>query len=124
MKNIAKKYFGCVDVDMEAVRFKKRSIKTKQHREFDYILICNDILLINETKSNPRSEYAKEFVDFIKSGEIWDYFEEYKDKKLIPIFSTLHLPNNVLSYLTSNNIYAVAMKGDEMDVLNYNEVKK
>ncbi|MCX7760171.1 MAG: hypothetical protein N2Z81_03200 [Hydrogenothermaceae bacterium] len=123
IETIAKKYFGCVDVIFDGIRIKKRHFADRgKRREFDFILVCDDVILLNETKANPRPEYAKEFVEFVKSGEFWDYFPEYRDKKLIPIFSTLYMPEDIVSYLTKNKIYALAMKGDEMDILNYNEV--
>lgn len=123
IETIAKKYFGCVDVEFDGLRIKKRhSTEKGKIKEFDFILICENIILVNETKANPKPEYAKEFVEFIKSGEFWEYFPEYKNKRLVPIFSTLYMPENIVKYLTDNGIYAMAMKGDEMDILNFNEI--
>ncbi|PMQ01786.1 MAG: hypothetical protein CBR30_03705 [Dictyoglomus sp. NZ13-RE01] len=119
---VAKKYFGCEDFDFFAVRVRRRNTKDRsKFREFDVIAIWNDNVIINETKSNPRMEYINEFIDVLK--EIYDYFPEYKDKKIIPIFSSLYLPEEVVVYLTKKKIYAMAMKDDNMDILNFDKVK-
>ena len=46
------------------------------------------------------------------------YFTEYKKKKLIPIFASLYLSEDIVKYLSKNKIYAMAMKDDIMDILN------
>jgi len=53
----------------------------------------------------------------VKAGEFFSYFPEYKGMKLIPVFSSLYLSDSVVTYLSKNKIYAMAMKGDTMDIL-------
>jgi len=50
--------------------------------------------------------------------EVYDYFPIHKDKKIIPVFSSFYLPEDVVKYLTKNKIYALGMKDDTMDILN------
>ena len=115
---IAKKYFGCEDIDFFAVRVEKRDKKRNVTREFDTIAVCGNKVILNETKSTPRQNYLKEFAEFVKKGEFFKYFSEYKGMELIPIFSSLYLTETVVKYLTKNKIYAMAMKNDTMDILN------
>jgi hypothetical protein len=123
IKGVAKKYFGCEDFDFFAVRIKKRHSKDKtKRREFDCIAVCDEIVILNETKSNPKIEYINDFIEVLK--EFYDYFPEYRDKKLIPIFASMYLSDDLVRYLTKNGIYAMAMKEDIMDLLNYEELKK
>ena len=117
---IAKEYFGCEDIDFFAVRIEKRDKKRNITREFDVIAICNGKVILNETKSTPRQSYVDEFVDFIKAGEFFEYFPEYKGMDLIPIFSSLYLSEAIVRRLTRSKIYAMAMKDDTMDILNPN----
>ena len=122
IKGIAKQYFGCEDFDFFAVRIKKRhSIDRAKRREFDCIAVCDEIVILNETKSTPRIEYINDFIAVLK--EFYDYFPEYKGKKLIPIFASMYLSDDLVRYLTKNGIYAMAMKEDTMDLLNYEEVR-
>ena len=121
ISGIAREYFGCKDLDFFGVRIRKKNTKdASKVREFDVIAVCDDKVIINETKSNPKIEYINEFINVLK--EIYDYFPEYKDKKIIPIFSSLYIPEDLVTYLTKNRIYAMAMKDDTMDILNFEQV--
>ena len=115
---VAREYFGCEDIDFFAVRIEKRDKKRNVTREFDIIALCGNKVILNETKSTPRQNYLKDFVEFVKKGEFFKYFPEYKGMELIPIFSSLYLSDTMVKYLTKNKIYAMAMKGDTMDILN------
>jgi len=76
-------------------------------------------LFINtQATAERKTEYVKEFIDFLKSGELFEYFPEYSEKKIIPIFASLFIPEDVIRYLTKNKIYAMALKGDIMDIVN------
>ena len=121
ISGIAREYFGCKDLDFFGVRIRKKNTKdTSKVREFDVIAVCDDKVIINETKSNPKIEYINEFINVLK--EIYDYFPEYRGKKIIPIFSSLYIPEDLVTYLTKNRIYAMAMKDDTMDLLNFEQV--
>ncbi len=123
IKGIAKEYFGCEDFDDFMVRRKKRHSKDKsKQREFDCIAVCDEIVILNETKSNPKIEYINDFIGVLK--EFYDYFPEYRGKKLIPVFASMYLSDDLVRYLTRNGIYAMAMKEDTMDLLNYEDLKE
>src|SRR3972149_332492 len=114
---IAREYFKCEDMEFFGLRVTKRNSKDKsKSREFDIIAVCGDTVIINETKSSPRVDYINEFLEILK--EVCDYFPEYESKKIIPIFSSLYIPENVVTYLTKVKIYAMATKDDVMDLLN------
>ncbi|HEB75040.1 MAG TPA: hypothetical protein ENJ04_01635 [Nitrospirae bacterium] len=115
---IAREVFGCKEMDFFAVRIEKRDKKGNVTREFDVIAVCDKKVLLNETKSTPRQSYLEEFAEFVKSGKFFSFFPEYKGMKLVPIFSSLYLSDSVVEYLSKNKIYAMAMKGDTMDILN------
>ncbi|OQA13081.1 MAG: hypothetical protein BWY64_03779 [bacterium ADurb.Bin363] len=121
IKFIVERYFNCKKADCQsfAIRYEKQHPKVKgTQREFDVIAVYPDKVIVNETKSNPKPELAVEFIDFIKSGEFFEYFPEYKSKELIPIFASFHIPENVLKKLSKNKIYAMGIKEDTMDILN------
>lgn len=125
IRTIAQKYFSCVDVEFEGIRVKKQNtINKSKRREFDFIVVCEEVVVLNETKSKPRAEDVIKFAEFISSKEFFEYFPEYKNKKLIPVFSSIYLSEDIVNLLTKNGIYALAFKGSEMDLLNYSEVKK
>ncbi len=118
---IAKEYFGCDELEDFMVRRKVRSKKDRtQKREFDVFAVCDDKVVINETKSTPRIDYINDFIEILK--EIYDYFPEYKEKKIIPIFASLYMPDDIVSFLTKNGIYAMGMKEDTMNLINFSEI--
>jgi F0F1-type ATP synthase membrane subunit b/b' len=119
---IARQYFDVPGVDFLTVRARKRSSSDPSRiKEFDGIAVSGKYFFVNETKSNPKPEYAKEFVESLP--EIADFFPEYADRKLIPVFSSLYIPPEVVVYLSRNGVYAMGMKDDGMDLLNFNEVE-
>lgn len=120
---IAKEYFGAEELDFLGVRISKRNVKDRSKmREFDVIAMWNDKVIINETKSTLKVEYINEFMNVLR--EIEDYFPEYKGKEIIPIFSSLYLSDEIVKYLTKKKIYAMALRDDTMDLLNFEKIKK
>lgn len=118
---IARTYFGCEDLDFFGLRITKKNLRDKsKSREFDIIAMTGGMFIINETKATPRVEYIQEFVETLK--EVPDYFPEAREKRIIPVFSSLYLPQNVITYLTRMKIYAMAIKDDTMDLLNYRSI--
>ncbi|MEE4356852.1 MAG: OmpH family outer membrane protein [Desulfococcaceae bacterium] len=118
---IAREYFDVPEPDFITVRARKRSSSDPSRiKEFDGIAVSERYFFVNETKSNPKPEYAKEFVESLP--EIPDFFPEYADRKLIPVFSSLYIPPEVVKYLSRNGVYAMGMRDDGMDLLNFDEV--
>jgi len=121
MKFIAEKYFNREKSDCQsfAIRFEKKHPKIQgREKEFDVIALYPNKVIVNETKFNPKLELAVKFIDFIKSGEFFEYFPEYKGKELIPVFASFHIPDNVIKKLSKNKIYAMGIREDTMDILN------
>jgi hypothetical protein len=121
---VAKDIFGCEDIE----DFMVRRYKTKPHdkssrKEFDVIAVCRNKVILNETKATPRTSYIDDFIEFLKNKEFEDYFPEYKEKELIPIFSSLYLPPDVVTRLSNNRIYAMAMSDTTMEILNYEQCR-
>ncbi|MBM4067116.1 MAG: hypothetical protein FJ266_16030 [Planctomycetes bacterium] len=121
VREIAQKYFGCSDEEDFMVRRYKRKVKAKEkRREFDIIAVYDTMVMLVEVKSTPRVQYIDEFVAVLK--EIYEYFPEYKGKRLVPVFAALYLPDEAIAYLTKNGIYAMAIKDDMMDLMNFDDV--
>ena len=117
---LAKVYFGCEELDYIAIRVRKRSIADRsRRREFDTIAACEGIFILNETKSSPTARDVDRFAKFLSSGELFDYFPEYRECRVYPIFSSLYMDEALVTYLSRKGIYALAMKDDTMDILNF-----
>lgn len=112
---IATDYFEIKDIQRIMVNIK---MKYPQSREFDVIVVSENKVILNETKSTPRISYIEDFIDFLKTDQFFTYFPEFKGRKIIPVFSSLHLDESVVAFLSKNKIFALAMKDDTMDILN------
>lgn len=123
VRTVATTLFGCTDVDSYSVRVMRRSRKDRTRlTEFDVLITCGNYLFINETKANPQAEYVSEFAEKLK--KVFDFLPEHQEKTVVPIFSSLHLPEPVVQLLTKHKIYAMALGGETMELLNYDAVKQ
>lgn len=124
VREIGQKYFGCdedSDEDFMVRRFRRKTKDKGQRREFDVIAVYEDKVILVEVKSTPRMQYIDEFVATLK--EFREYFPEYLNRKVIPVFASLYLPDEVIAYLTKHGIYAMATRDDMMDLMNFGEMK-
>ena len=122
-KPVLEKYFKCeiTDIDMNRKR-KKDNLKD----EFDVIAVsdpCKTVYLI-EVKATPKIEYVNDFKDK-KVERFKTLFPEYNNYKLVLIFASLRIDEDVVNYLTKNKIYAMAYKEWEyMDILNFDKLNQ
>ncbi len=122
MRTIAQQLFGCEYIDHFGVRIERRNIKARSIiNEFDVVLACQDYLFINETKSRSDNVYIDQFTE--KLALIFEYFPEHSGKTVVPVFSSLSLPEKTVAYLTEKNILAMAMGGETMELLNFDVLK-
>ena len=56
------------------------------------------------------------------SGIAREYFGCSDIKDFTDIFLFIYIPEDLVTYLTKNRIYAMAMKDDTMDLLNFEQV--
>ena len=123
LRRIARDELGCGDERIFSVTMSRvRSDDPHRRQEFDALYVGTRAVLLNETKSTALSEYAKDFVEFLKGGEFALYFPEYRELPLVAVFSSLRLPDDVITYLTRNGIYAVSMGEETMQVRNRDAV--
>ena len=113
--------FG-VELDTLAVRVSRKHPHDRgREREFDIVATDASRFFLNETKSNPRMEYAKEFVESL--DEVLEYFPEFGDRTLVPILSSLSLPTAVFDYLSAHDCYAMMMGEEHIEIVNSDRVK-
>ncbi len=120
---IAQELFG-IDkiVDFSVRRIIYHPTDKSRLKDFDALLIASDAIVLNETKSTVRQSYIDEFIAFIPT--VFEYLPEHRGKKVIPVFSSLYIPEQFVRYLTANKIYAMAMGDETMEILNYNDIPK
>ena len=125
IRRLAREVFGCGDLQNFATRtVRARSDDRSREREFDALYVGTRAVLLNQTKASARPEYARAFVEFLESGQFAQYVPEYRELPIVPVFSSLSIPADVVTYLTRRGIYAVAMGDEAMQVLNLDEVRR
>ena len=81
VRRLAGAMFECGDEEIFTPSLSRvRSDDRSRRREFDALYVGTRAVLINETKSSPRSQDAQAFVDFLQSGEFALYFPEYRER--------------------------------------------
>ena len=125
LRTIAHKYFGCPVVSSLASNVEHNIVVDgkKEHVEYDAIAVCGSQLIVNETKAKPKTTDVKSFIDK-QLKWIFECYPEHQGKIVIPVFSSLHIPENILKNLTKHKIYALSSFGETMDLLNFEEVQK
>jgi len=118
---IAEEYFHINTLDLFAVRVRKRkTTDTSVVREFDIVAASEKYVLVNETKSTPKIDYIHEFIEMLPQFK--EFFPEYQNRIVLPIFSSLYLPEEIVQYLSKHHIYALGMADETMDVLNFTQI--
>jgi hypothetical protein len=119
---IAKEIFGINEILDFSVRRTIRNIVDKsKSKEFDVLLFYPDGVIVNETKSTVRMKDLHEFIAFLQD-EIYEYLPEVRKMKIIPIFASFSIPDNMIKFLSKNGIYAMALSDETMQLLNADEV--
>ena len=112
------KYFGIVPEDTMP---RRRIRKGDQTTEVDILALAEDKAFVVEVKASPdRTEYIHDFIEKLK--ELPGFIPEVKNYKVIPICAGLDMQKNTVSFLTKNNIYAMIVRGDLLEILNFKEI--
>ena len=91
-------------------------------KEFDIVAVAPPYVFLNETKSNPRMEYVREFIDSL--SEFFQWLPRYNHLRLVPIFSSLYLPPEVVAHLSSAGCYAMMLDDDHLEIVNFDELHR
>ena len=124
IRRLAREMFDCGELRQFWTRMSaSRSDDPSRTREFDALYVGTRAVLLNETKSSPRASDARRFAAFLESGELACYFPEYRKLPIVAAFSSLSIPDDLVTYLTRRGIYAIAMGDEAMQVLNLDAVR-
>ncbi len=118
---ICKEYFKC-EPNIIMTRQFIRTPDKSQSAEFDIIAVCDDFVLLNETKTTATLEYINTFSEFVKSGKFFNFFPIYSELKLVPVFSAINITDKLIDELTNKGIYAMVPKGNTMDLINFKQI--
>lgn len=84
--------------------------------EFDTIVVGPTAVVLGEAKSSPTRQSAEEFA--AKAGQFFDFFPEYRGRRLIAVLGSWAMPDPVVERLTELGVYAMQMGEDTMELVN------
>ena len=124
VRRLAPEVFDCGRLQHFATRVScNRKDDLAREREFDALYVGTRAVLLNDTKSSPRINDARRFARFVERGEFARYFPQYRELPIVPVFSSLSIPEDMVEYLTGRGIYVLAMGDEDMQVLNLEAVR-
>jgi hypothetical protein len=114
VRRLAVEHFGFPVIELFALRVTRR--QQGNEGEFDTLVVGPDTVILGEAKSTPSVEYADEFAAKLKV--FFDYFPEYRGRRLVAVFGSWAIPDVVVERLTAHRIYAMRMGEDTMELAN------
>jgi hypothetical protein len=120
LDSVLSKYFNCEAI-LEGQRMLRR--KKGENYEVDAIAACKDKVFMIEVRSTPRIQYIDEIKE--KSQRFFEFFPEFKTKKLYLILGSITFPEEVIKYASKQGIYVMGWRNwDYMDILNFEEIRE
>ena len=85
-------------------------------REYDALVVCENAILVNETKSKLLAAHVDAFV--AKLEELPLVFSEYAGRRVVGVLASLAVDAGVLAYASRSGVAVLAMGEDTMEILN------
>jgi hypothetical protein len=85
-------------------------------QEFDVVAVCDDYVLINETKSRLDPQIIQDFAD--NMPKVREFFLEYADKKFIGAIASLYVDKSLVQRGEKLGLIVLGFGTDVMQVLN------
>ncbi|MHB9009892.1 MAG: hypothetical protein ACYDC1_23525 [Limisphaerales bacterium] len=114
LRRLAIEHFRFPVIDDFMIRRARRHGRVET--EFDTLVIGPEAVILGEAKSTPSIEYAEAFA--AKAQRFFDYFPEYRGRRLICVFGSWAIPDPVIERLTVLGIYALRMGEETMELAN------
>ncbi len=117
LRRLAREHFGFETILAFMIRCtRRRPDRLAEESEFDTLVVGPEAVILGEAKSTPRIEYGGEFAE--KVGTFFEFFPEYRGKRLIAVLGSWAMPDPVVEQLTARRIYAMRMGEDTMELAN------
>jgi hypothetical protein len=119
LPRVAAELFSCQIPDLFAVRLVRRF--DGETREYNAMIVCPRVVLINETKSRLLDIHVEAILD--KVAELPRVFPEYADKQPIGILASLSPDEGTVRRATRKGVLVMGMSDETMEVLNPNALE-
>ena len=122
---IATDFFKFPAIDLFNRRQDRRNPNdASQMFEFDVFAVCHaeKRILLTDVKFTVRMIYLERVPQTIENFRL--AFPEYADYQLITVFASMAIALDQVKYLTKLGIYALALGDNNMDLLNFDDIKQ
>jgi len=119
LPRVARQLLGCPTPDFFAIRVKRRF--GGETREYDALVVCPNLVLINETKSKLQSAHVEHILETIE--EFPRLYPEYADRRPVGTLATLYPDDSLVRLATRRGVLVMGMGDETMDVLNPQALK-
>jgi hypothetical protein len=114
LPRIAVELFSCDQPDLFAVRVVRWL--QGETREYDAIVVCPEVVLVNETKSRLLESHVGALLE--KLADLPRLFPEYADRRAVGILASLYPEPSVIRRATRKGVLVMGMGDETMEVLN------
>jgi len=120
VRPVVRQYFGC-----EPTLRARNVLRRMDGRDYevDVLAVCPHEVFLFEVRATLKPEYVDELIE--KGRSFFEFFPEYRDRRLVLVLAGLEFPENVLRYATRRRVYAMAYREWEyMDILNFADIPR
>ena len=114
LPRIAAELFSCDQPDLFAVRVVRWL--QGETREYDAIVVCPEVVLVNETKSRLLESHVDAILE--KLADLPRLVPEYADRRAVGILASLYPEPSVIRRATRKGVLVMGMGDETMEVLN------
>jgi len=114
LPRVAGEQFGCDAPELFVLRVVRRI--GSETREYDAMLVCPELVLINETKSRLQAAHIDELL--AKLAEFPHFYPEYQDRRIVGVLASLYPDASVVNRATRKGVLVMGMGDEAMQVLN------
>jgi len=119
LPRVAAELLDCLKPSLFAVRVVRHW--GEETREYDALVVCEDAVLINETKSKLQPAHVDAFVS--KLEEFPRIFPEYAGRRVVGVLASLACEAGVVALATRRGVAVMAMGEETMQVVNPEAVR-
>ena len=119
LPRVAAELFSCAIPDLFAVRVVRRF--GGETREYDALVACPSVVLINETKSRLLDTHVDSILD--KLAEFPRVYPEYAGRRAVGILASLYPDQGVVRLATRKGVLVMGMGDETMQILNPDAVE-
>jgi len=122
LRRLAREHFHFDPIEDFMIRRSRRCPgQPERLSEFDTIVVGPEAVILGEAKSKSSIEWVDGFAE--KRDSFFDFFPEYRGKRLILVFGSWAISDSLVDRMTGHGIYAMRMGEETMELVNASQIE-